>query len=173
MKEDWKNVMNLDQLEYKPWSEGMSYKSESADISSKMGTKNLGFHAEKLSPKFFSCPLHCHFAEEELFIVLDGKAMLRQGDKYKEVKKGDIIHFKTGLEFAHQFYNHTDEDFHFIAISNNEDLDICEYPDSKKILTSIAKPEGGHNYSVYQKNKEADYWKGEEDPRQYWPKEYL
>ena len=163
---NWNNIINLETLEYKAEAAAANYAGETAALASKMGAKKLGFHAEILLPKQFSCPYHFHHSEEELFLVLDGKAMLRQSDEFREVKKGDLIFFTNSAEGAHQFYNHTDLPFKFLALSTNDDFEVCEYPDSKKInVTKIKK--------VFQAGTEVPYFTGEEDPKKFWPKEYL
>ena len=163
---DWKNIINLDTLTFKTEATAPNYAGETAALGSKMGAKKLGFHAEILLPKQFSCPYHFHHSEEELFLVLEGKAMLRQANKFREVKKGELIFFTNSPEGAHQFYNHTDQPFKFLALSSCDDFEVCEYPDSKKINVSKLK-------KVFQGGAEVEYFKGEEDPKQYWPKEHL
>jgi uncharacterized cupin superfamily protein len=131
-----------------------------------MGANKLGFHAEILPPKCFSCPYHFHHSEEELFLVLEGEATLRQADRFRKVAKGDLIFFPNNPEGAHQFYNHTDRPFKFFALSTMDKFEVCEYPDSKKTYIARIK-------KLFQLGQEVDYWQGEEDPKRFWPKEYL
>jgi uncharacterized cupin superfamily protein len=162
----WKNIINLERLEFKADQMGENYQYESTALASKMGAKKLGFHAEILPPGQFSCPYHFHHSEEELFLVLEGKAMLRQADQFREVTKGDLIFFVNSPEGAHQFHNHTDQPFKFLALSTSDDFEVCEYPDSKKInVTKIKK--------IFQGGTEVEYLKDEEDPKKFWPKEHL
>lgn len=163
---NWKNVIHLDSLDFVFEKYNENYQHRSAELSKPMGAKTLGFHLEILEPKTFSCPYHFHHSVEELFLVLDGEATLRQADHFKKVVKGDLIHFTTGPEGAHQFYNHTDRPFKFLALSTKDQLDICEYPDSKKI--SIVKLK-----KTFQTGQEVEYFQGEEDPKIFWPKERL
>ena len=161
---DLKNVINLNDLEYKANQIGENYKYESAPLAQKMGAKKLGFHAEILPPKQFSCPYHFHHSEEEVFLILEGKAMLRQADNFREVAEGDLIFFKKCPEGAHQFYNHTNSSFKFSALSTMDDYEIWEYSDSNKInIVKIKK--------IFQAGSEADYLKDEEDPKSHCPKE--
>ncbi|MEK6705385.1 MAG: cupin domain-containing protein [Bdellovibrionota bacterium] len=128
--------------------------------------KEDGFHAEILPPGQFSCPYHFHHSEEELFLVLEGKAMLRQANRFREVSKGDLIFFTNSSDGAHQFYNHSHQPFRFLALSTMDDFEVCEYPDSKKInVTKIKK--------VFQGGTDVDYLKDEENPSRFWPKEHL
>ena len=162
----WKNIINLEGLEFKPGQPNENYRYESAPLASVMGAKKLGFHAEILLPGNFSCPYHFHHSEEELFLVLGGKAILRQAGKFREVVRGDLIFFVNSPEGAHQFYNHTHEPFKFMALSTVDEFEVCEYPDSKKInVTRIKK--------VFQAGTEVPYITGEENPASFWPKEYL
>lgn len=162
---NWNNIINLEQLQFEAEEMG-AYKNEHCSLSSKMGAKKLGFHVEVLPPQAFSSPYHFHYSEEELFLVLEGKAMLRQANHFKEVSQGDLIFFVNLPEGAHQFYNHTDQSFRFLALSTKDPLDICEYPDSEKIsVNSLSK--------VFKIDSEVDYFKDEEHPRRNWPSEHL
>src|SRR4051794_15258301 len=111
----WKNIVNLENLEFK--SEGTDehydYAFAPAALGKSLGAQKLGFNVSLLPPKQFSCPYHFHHSEEELFLVLEGKAILRQNGEFREVVKGDLIVFPTGPEGAHQFYNHTASPFKY------------------------------------------------------------
>ena len=141
------------------------YSCSSAEISSLWKTQKLGFHVQALNSKSFSCPYHLHHHEEELFLVLKGSAMVRQDNEFFKVREGDLIIFKAGV--AHQFYNHTENPFLFLALSNNEPNDICEFPDSNKKWDRQQK-------KLFQNDLELEnYWKDEENPEKYWPEEIV
>jgi uncharacterized cupin superfamily protein len=164
----WKNIVNLKNLEFEPDHSMENYKYDFApEVNAKeMGAQKLGYNVSRLLSGQFSCPYHFHYSEEELFLVLEGNAMLRQADQYREVMKGDLIFFSTNVEGAHQFYNHTDSPFVYLALSTLDSLDVCEYPDSKKINVRKLK-------KVFQAGAEVEYLKDEENPAQHWPKEFL
>lgn len=163
---NWKNIINLESLTYKYEEKNQNYRAETAPLGVPMGAKKLGFHAEILPPGAFSCPYHFHHSEEELFLVLEGEATLRQNNEFRRVTRGDLIFFPNSPEGAHQFYNHSDKPFRFLALSTMDHFEVCEYPDSKKINVSKVK-------KVFQGVSSVDYWHGEENPRSFWPKEYL
>lgn len=168
-KVNWKNIVNLENLEFKTETVpgGTQYEIAPAACAENMGANKLGFNVSSIAPGEFSAPYHFHHSEEELFLVLEGKAMLRQNNQYREVTKGDLIFFATGPEGAHQFYNHTDQTFKYFALSNcNDPFEVAEYPDSKKVMVRKIK-------KVFEIDSAVGYFKGEEDPRQFWPKEYL
>lgn len=170
---DWKCVVNLQNLEFETRefntreTKNIQYEIAPAATAEAMGAKKLGFNVGTIKPGEFSCPYHFHHSEEELFIILEGKAILRMNNHFREVKKGDMIFCAAAPEGAHQLYNHTDEVCQYLALSNrNDEFEVAEYPDSKKIMVRKAK-------KVFEANSEVDYFKGEENPAAYWPKELL
>jgi hypothetical protein len=83
---DWKNIVNLTKLEFEPGPGQLNenYKYDWAPMVSQMGAKKLGFNVSILPPGQFSCPYHFHHSEEELFLILEGSAILRQAEHYRE-----------------------------------------------------------------------------------------
>ena len=73
-----------------------------------------------------------------MFLVLSGRGRLRQGDAKGEelidVGPGDFCAFPPGTGIGHQFINEGDAPFVYVALSNRVKHDVCEYPDSDKIL---------------------------------------
>ncbi len=159
------NVIHLDSLETEPTGPE-NYRIRFADISSKLGSWHLGFHLEIVEPRNFSCPYHFHHSEEEFFLVLEGCATLRQNDEFRHVGPGDLIFSPLGPKYAHQFYNHTDQPFRFLALSNLAQWDVCEYPDSGKLNVRAQA-------RVFEVGSAVDYWEGEADPGSRWPAEVL
>jgi uncharacterized cupin superfamily protein len=168
---EWKNIVNLETLTFEPPADQpidqYLYDIAPAANASVMGAKKLGWNVSILRPGQFSCPYHFHHSEEELFIVLDGKAMLRQNNKFREVQKGDLIFFANSPEGANQIYNHTDQLFKFLGLSNcNDEFEVAEYPDSKKVIVRKIR-------KLFEVETDVSYFKGEEDPSKFWPKEYI
>ena len=162
----WKNIINLESLKYVPAQAGEHYQHQSAPLASEMGAKKLGFHAEILEPKAFSSPYHFHHSEEELFLVIEGQATLRQANQFRIVKQGDLIFFTNSPEGAHQFYNHTNQPFKFLALSTMDPLEICEYPDSNKyaVMDNFKVDAAGNASGFVAVARQADgvdYWDGE------------
>lgn len=157
-----KRVLNLDRLEYEDRSRGEHYGKRVAMIGKDLGAEKLGFHVEVLPPGAFSYPYHFHHAQEELFLVLEGRAMLRYDGQYREVARGDLVHCPVGSESAHQFHNHTREPFRMLALSSRSDVEVCEYPDSGKVLATGAD-------AVFRREDRVEYLDGEEEPGRNWP----
>lgn len=151
----------LDDEGLNSYNYGARYKGLDKEIASYFPANAIGFHLEVLAPQCFSAPYHWHEKEEELVIVLKGEAMLRENNKFRKVKEGDLIFFGTG-ETPHQLYNHSKTDFRYFVLSSKASDDICHYPDSRKRL--IRK-----DRQVLQGETPVDYWKDEEDPAIHWP----
>jgi uncharacterized cupin superfamily protein len=157
------NILNIfDKIGYEFAEHGEQYRFSNKEVSKLFNTKNLGFHLEILHPQTFSCPYHYHEKEEELAIVIEGEAILRANGNFLKIVPGDLIYFSTGPESVHQIYNHTSKDFKFFALSTKIPDESCYYPDSNKILNRKDR-------ILSQNGVRVDYWKDEEDPRQYWP----
>lgn len=155
------NIINLAKAtDLERYDEKPNYNGSVLRIAKQFGAKNLGFHLEVMDPKTFSAPYHYHTGEEEMFLVLEGEAIVRCQNQYRKVGPGDLIFYKTGPETPHNMYNHTDKPFKFLAISNAGVPDECYYPDSHKHTS----PEG-----IMQNGVKVDYFKDEEDPARYWP----
>ncbi len=150
---------------FKTWSQGDHYGGSELPLADQWNARFLGFHVETLDPGKFSCPYHLHRGEEELFIALKGTCVLRQDGKFRRVQAGDLVFFPTGV--CHHFYNPGPEVFIFFALSNRNQQDVCEYPDSRKVMERNTR-------RILQDGKEiSDYWAGEENPRSLWPAEWL
>jgi len=102
--------------------------------------KTLGAHLERLEPGRSSCPLHDHLLEEEHFFLLSGELVVRelvggQGD-YREypLRAGELVCYPPGTGVAHRFYNRSDADAVFLALSDKQWNEVCRYPDSGKVM---------------------------------------
>ena len=133
------NVVNMEEV---PWQththESGRYGGGARPIAQLIGAQQLGYHVQFLDPGRRSPPFHFHLHEEEVFYVLEGRAVLRQGDRdgeeQIEVRAGDFVAFPAGTGIAHQFINHTQERFAYIGLSSRVKFDVVEYPDSDKVL---------------------------------------
>lgn len=156
------NIINLSQIGLKPdGSKVAHYDSNVSDIDSfDMGSKLLFFEVRELAPGKLSCPYHFHTDEEEVFIIIEGEALLRQNNSKRVVKKGDLLFFKRGPEGAHQLFNHTDLPMKYLDLSTNRDTGRVQYPDSNKISVG-----DGH---IYKQDDQVDYYSGEINIPDFW-----
>ncbi|WP_165482906.1 cupin domain-containing protein [Legionella anisa] len=157
------NIFSVESLNFEDWSINENYSGGNVEMSKVWKAEKLGFHLERLDPAKFGCPYHKHYHEEELFLAIKGEATIRQEGEFFQIKAGDVFFFKTHV--THQLYNHSDEPFYFFALSNKDLEDVCEYPDSNKILERKTRKITQNGIVV------SDYLKDEENPKNFWPNE--
>ncbi|MCD8072394.1 MAG: cupin domain-containing protein [Alistipes sp.] len=123
--------------------------------------KTLNFDVRRLDPGEFSSPYHFHRYAEEMFVVLSGAATLRTPDGLHPVEQGDIIFFAGGPAGAHQLHNDTPEPCIYLDIRTFAGYDVCEYPDSDKLLIVPSM-------ETFKKDSSVGYFDGEEDIQRRW-----
>ncbi|MDU4695285.1 MAG: cupin domain-containing protein [Paenibacillus sp.] len=125
------------------------------------GSKQLVFDIRSLDPGKYSYPYHFHRNAEEIFVILEGSALLRTPEGQQELHSGDIVFFEMGPSGAHQLFNHTEQPCKYLDIRTNMGLDVAEYPDSGKINILPYQ-------EIYESESQADYFKGESQVAEKW-----
>ena len=123
--------------------------------------QNLNFDLRLLNPGQFSAPYHFHRYAEELFMIISGSMTLRSPESLEVVNEGDVIFFEMGEAGAHQFYNHTTEPCTYLDVRTFIGYDVCEYPDSGKVLLAPS-------LEVFNKESQIKYFEGEQDIIERW-----
>lgn len=129
------------------------YDTEAASLSKGTVAKKLGAGFDILAPGQIGCPYHFHYAQEEMFVILQGEGTLRVAGEQVPVKAGDTIFIPAGPDYAHHLVNTSDAPLHYLSISTQERPEVCEYPDSGKV--GIFTP--GLNY-LQKRDAGLDYW---------------
>jgi uncharacterized cupin superfamily protein len=153
--------VNAEDLPWEPYTQGR-FGSIDRDLTDSLRARKLSMVVTQLAPGQVSCPYHLHHSSEELFYVLEGEGLLRHSVEEVRVRPGDVISCPTGKEGLHQFINDTAAPLRYLAISTVEQIDICEYPDSDKVLAVAGTPGARSFRAVYPRAGEVDYWQGEE-----------
>lgn len=109
------------------------------------GATRTGLNWGRLSAGRAGAPPHCHSAEEEIFVVLDGSGTLElwpapdsaRADASAEreehaIRAGDVISRPSGTGIAH-YFRAGDEGMTFLSYGERNTNDICYYPRSNKI----------------------------------------
>jgi len=158
------NIINLYELAFKSKNRKIKhYNMNSSELTSgDLGAIKLFFDIKELLPGQLSYPYHFHSDNEEVFIIIEGEATLRQNNKKRIVKKGDLIFFPNTVEGAHQLYNHSGQSVKYLDLSTNLGIDICQYPDSGKINAGSA--------NIFKMADRVDYFTGEEQIPDFWKK---
>ena len=124
--------------------------------------RRLGAGIDILPPGKRACPYHFHYAQEEMFVVLEGAGTLRVAGEMIPIRAGDVIDIPPGPEYPHQIINTSDAPLKYLSISTQEVPEVCEYPDSGKYLaysrTKGPLLDGGR---MHRADADLDYWDGE------------
>lgn len=128
------------------------------DLGRAAGSERTGLrHAEVLSGKLNAAP-HCHSAEEEIFVVLDGGGdlLLWEPDGVTEhpVTTGSVVARPPGSGVAHAF-RAGEEGMTLLMYGTRDPNDICFYPRSGKVsLRGVGV--------IARLGEQLDYWDGED-----------
>jgi uncharacterized cupin superfamily protein len=158
-----KPFINLDDLDgFTEHGDGKYLEKYSA-ISEKIGAKKLGYSLSIVPPGKRVCPFHNHRISEEMFLIIEGSGTLRFGDKEYPIRKHDIIACPPGdRSVAHQIINTGDRELKYLCLSTKEPYEICEYPDSNKVM-AFADEEGQNRKlkHIFRLENSLDYFDGE------------
>jgi len=125
--------------------------------------RRIGCGIDVVPPGKRACPYHFHYAQEEVFIVLEGEGTLRVAGEMIPIRRGDVISIPPGPEYPHHIINTSNAPLKYLSLSTREFPEVCEYPDSGKYMayTSQHGPllERG---KVHRADSALDYWDGED-----------
>lgn len=140
------------------------FASKRARIGQTLGTKHVGLSEFDVPPGEAAYPYHWHHADEELVIVLDGQPTLRTPEGERQLEPGEVVHFPTGPDGAHQLRNDTEQPVRFLSVSNKGHIDIPVYPDSGRIGIAERTPRGDGLTLFFPRDAAVDYWHNEPPP---------
>ncbi len=122
------------------------------DLGTAAGSLRTGINHVVVPPGMLNCPPHCHSAEEELFVVLEGEGTLLLGDEEHAVRPGSVVSRPAGSRVAHAFRAEA-EPLVLLAYGTREPNDITYYPRSGKVSF--------RGVGVIGRIEPLDYWDGE------------
>jgi len=102
------------------------------DLGRAAGSLRTGLRRYELDPGKLGAPPHCHSAEEELFVVLEGDGTLLLGEDEHPVRRGSVVARPPGTRAAHAF-RAGDDGLTYLAYGTREPNDIAYYPRSGKV----------------------------------------
>jgi uncharacterized cupin superfamily protein len=126
--------------------------SRERNLASAAGSRLSGLQHVTVPPGRLNCPPHCHSAEEELFVILDGSGVLLLGDDEHQVRHGTVVSRPAATRIAHAF-RAGDEGLTYLAYGTREPNDIAYYPRSGKVYF--------RGIGVIGRIEPLDYWDGE------------
>ena len=135
--------------------------SDYSIIDSGLKPRNLNFDLRRLDPGQYSSLYHSHRNAEELFYIISGSATLRTPEGLQEVHAGDLVFFETGDSGAHQLHNPNPEPCVYLDIRTFFGADICDYPDSNRVLVVPGMER-------FRKEEQTPLFDGEENVAEIW-----
>jgi uncharacterized cupin superfamily protein len=145
-------IVALDDVDAQPFGRG-DVEALRRDLGRAAGSRRSGLQHVTVAPGALSAPPHCHSAEEELFVVLDGDGeVLLDGEPPTPVRAGTVVARPAGTGVAHAF-RAGDAGLVLLAYGTREPADICFYPRSGKLRVRGV----GATFRV----QRVDYWDGE------------
>jgi uncharacterized cupin superfamily protein len=159
-------IINLDEIELETQKHGDAFEAKLGPIANHLGARKLGYRLVVLPPGKKAWPYHCHHANEEMFLVLEGTGILRYAGAEYSICQGDVICALPGSDTSHQIINTSDSNLRYLAVSTMEEPDVMEYPDSGKVVVFAGSAPGGdrsrRTFSFIAKQGAAvDYWEDE------------
>lgn len=119
------NIVNLDEVEGE-------YDGSWKRLGKTAGAEQTGLNWGRLHPGESDDNAHCHSAEEEAFVVLDGDGILFLGDEEHPVRAGHVIHRPPATGVAHG-WRAGDQGLTGLFYGTREPNDIIHYPRTNEI----------------------------------------
>ena len=124
--------------------------------------RDLGAGYDILAPGKMSCPYHFHYAEEEMFVILEGDGTLRVAGEMIPIRAGDVIDIPPGPEYPHHIINTSNAPLRYLSISTQKRPEVAEYPDSGKYGVFTGDKRGlVAGRRMHRADSNLDYWDGE------------
>jgi len=122
------------------------------------GSVRTGIRHAEVFPGRLNAPPHCHSAEEEIFVVLDGDGDLllweEGGVSEHPVRAGSVVARPPGSGVAHAFRGGK-KGMTLLMYGTRDPNDVCFYPRSGKVyFTGLGV--------VARLGAQLDYWEGED-----------
>ena len=110
-------MTNVFEPEWDAERDAEPYHWKRAFVGKQAGARDLGASLFEVAPGAATFPLHAHFANEELLVVLSGRPTLTTRGGARELTPGEVVAFPAGLEGAHRLDNSTAEDVRVLIVS--------------------------------------------------------
>ena len=162
-----KRIINVAEIALEHFAHGDKFEVEDGAIGPVVGARQLGYSLAVVPPGKRAYPFHCHHVNEEMFLVLEGRGVVRIGDQEHPIRKGDVIAAPAGgRDTAHQIVNTSDEELRYLMVSTMIPTEVVEYPDSSKVAVFVGSAPGedpskrtfNHRGRL---GPSLDYWDGE------------
>jgi uncharacterized cupin superfamily protein len=124
------------------------------DIGDATGSLTTGVSHVVVPAGHRGWPLHCHSAEEEIFVVLGGEGVAVIGDEEHVVRRGSVVARPPATRVPHTINASADQPVEYLAWGTRENSDIVYYPVSGKVSL--------RGVGVLGRIEPMAYWEGED-----------
>ena len=122
------------------------------------GSDRTGIRHAEVFPGKLNAPPHCHSAEDEIFVVVEGGGHVllweEDGVEEHEVRVGSVVSRPGGTGVAHAFRGGPAA-MTLLMYGTREPGDVCYYPRSRKVYFSGLG-------LITRVGEQLDYWDGED-----------
>jgi uncharacterized cupin superfamily protein len=84
----------------------------------------------ELPPGAESFPLHAHYANEEMLVVVAGRPTLDTRSGSRRLAAGEVVSFPAGRDGTHRVRNETGAPVRVLIVSTMHAPDINEFPET-------------------------------------------
>ena len=139
---------NLYEPEWEGDRDAPPFRWRRARLAAQAGAQDLGASLFEVPPGAATFPLHAHFSNEELLIVVAGRPTLTTLDGERELAPGEVVSFLAGRGGAHRLDNRTEEPVRVLVVSTMRAPEINEMFETSQFwlrdyVPGTAPPEGG------------------------------
>jgi uncharacterized cupin superfamily protein len=129
------NIVNVEEIE--PGEhESTTLGRRARHLTREAGAIRTGMRYAEVFPGKLNAPPHCHSAEEEIFVVLEGNGQLllweEGGVAEHSVRAGSVVCRLPGTGVAHAFRG-SDDGMTLLTYGTRDPNDMCFYPRSRKL----------------------------------------
>ncbi|MDQ3995213.1 MAG: cupin domain-containing protein [Actinomycetota bacterium] len=146
------SIVNVRDVEAETFGPGETVRSVAHDLGVAAGSIRTGLNQILVAPGKLNVPPHCHSAEEEFFVILEGEGVLLLGEEEHDVRRGSIVARPAGTRVAHAFRGGPGG-LTLMSYGTREPNDIVYYPRSNKI--------SWRGVGVIGRIERLEYWDGE------------
>lgn len=145
-------ISNIDQIpkEYMDDPDFQS-KMKTVSVGDFIGSEKIYVNIDYVKPGGESVKYHAHSMQEEFFLIMSGKGLLRMDGEEISIKTGDVISKPAGKDIAHQFINNSSEILQILDVGTREKGDVATYPDENMVYIRDKK-------MVFNMNDKIENW---------------
>ncbi len=155
-------IRNFDDVEKLREQRAPLYDTLCARLAAGTDARKLGLSIDIVAPGMRGCPYHFHYAQEEVFVILEGEGTLRVAGQMLALRTGDTVFIPAGPKYPHQIINTSATPLKYLSISTRDRPEVVVYPDSGKYLTMADDDRSPQGFARMQRERDdLDYWDGE------------